>query len=31
VTYGAMSEEQIQAAGPDFIIDDFADLLPLVS
>ena len=30
VTYGAMSEEQIQAAGPDYIIGDFAHLLPLV-
>ena len=30
VTYGAMSEEQIREAGPDFIIGGFADLLPLV-
>ena len=30
VTYGAMSGEQLQAAGPDFIIGDFAGLLPLV-
>ncbi len=30
VTYGAMTGEQIRAAGPDFIIGGFADLLPVV-
>ena len=30
VTYGAMSEDQIQAAGPDFIIGEFSALVPLV-
>jgi phosphoglycolate phosphatase-like HAD superfamily hydrolase len=30
VTYGAMSEDQIQAAGPDFIISKFSALVPLV-
>jgi len=30
VTYGAMTLEQIRAAGPDFIIGEFAGLLPLV-
>ena len=30
VTYGAMTREQIQAAGPDFIIAEFPGLLPLV-
>ena len=30
VTYGAMSENQMEAAAPDFIIDEFAALVPLV-
>jgi phosphoglycolate phosphatase len=30
VTYGAMSEDQIQAANPDFIISEFSALVPLV-
>ena len=30
VTYGAMSQEQLQAAAPDYIINDFPALLPLV-
>jgi phosphoglycolate phosphatase len=30
VTYGAMSGDQIQAAGPDFIISEFPALVPLV-
>jgi phosphoglycolate phosphatase-like HAD superfamily hydrolase len=30
VTYGAMNGEQIRAAEPDFIIDEFSALLPLV-
>ena len=30
VTYGAMSEIQIQAAAPDFIISEFSALVPLV-
>ena len=30
VTYGAMSEDQIQAAEPDFIIGEFSALVPLV-
>ncbi len=30
VTYGAMSGDQIEAAGPDFIISEFPALLPLV-
>jgi phosphoglycolate phosphatase len=30
VTYGAMSESQIQAAAPDFIISEFSALVPLV-
>jgi phosphoglycolate phosphatase len=31
VTYGAMSEAQIEAAAPDFIINEFSALLSLVS
>jgi len=30
VTYGAMSQDQIQAAAPDFVIGEFSALLPLV-
>jgi len=30
VTYGAMSEEQLRSAAPDFIIGEFPSLLPLV-
>lgn len=30
VTYGAMTREQIESAGPDFIIAEFPGILPLV-